>query len=206
MLTPKNNFLAEASIPGVPRHFLHPAPIGNWRGRQLRRDVTQTIQTRYCTRDLCPEDCDWVPRAVNQASYDDFGCREPQQITYFTRDVGLASQPNTYFTRILSAERPPITYLQGIWGHMATNHIFYADFDCGKLPITYPVRLCSLRLSFVRGSFVRLKCKTGLCKTGLCATQLCRIFERFEILNHCVNHGFCEVFNHPKRWNVAWIT
>ena len=28
MLTPKNNFLPQASIPGVPAHTLHPALIG----------------------------------------------------------------------------------------------------------------------------------------------------------------------------------
>ena len=31
MLAPKNNFSLEASIPPVPTHALHPAPIGGWR-------------------------------------------------------------------------------------------------------------------------------------------------------------------------------
>ncbi len=31
MLTPKNNFSCEASIPGVPGPLLHPALIGGWR-------------------------------------------------------------------------------------------------------------------------------------------------------------------------------
>ncbi len=39
MLTPKNNFSREASIPGVPSRWLHPALIGGQKGgRQGERD------------------------------------------------------------------------------------------------------------------------------------------------------------------------
>ena len=45
MLTPENNFSREASIPGVPKHLLHPALIGGCReaageaGREAEREA-----------------------------------------------------------------------------------------------------------------------------------------------------------------------
>ena len=60
MLAPKNNFSLEASIPAVPSHLLHPAPIGGWReaegeagreaGREAEREAGGRLRGRLGER------------------------------------------------------------------------------------------------------------------------------------------------------------
>ena len=46
MLSPKNYFSREASIPGVPNHLLHPAVIGGWReaGEEIGKEAEREAE------------------------------------------------------------------------------------------------------------------------------------------------------------------